>query len=129
MFRVLPKAITLLIFALIFPAGAAEQVHVATPTQGLIELPVVVAMRNRYSEPRAGDPKIQIEPEVAVKALVAGEVDFSFAWEASVRSAISGAPIKWSLRPCETAACSHITARTPLRQRSQGQDFGRRCVL
>jgi NitT/TauT family transport system substrate-binding protein len=38
--------------------------------------------------------KIQIEPEVAVKALVAGEVSFNLAWEASVRAATSGSPIK-----------------------------------
>lgn len=95
MFRVLPKAITLMIFALVFPAGAAEQVHVATPTHGLIELPVVVAMRNRYFRTEELEiQKIQIEPEIAVKALIAGEVDVSLAWESAVRAAISGAPIK-----------------------------------
>jgi NitT/TauT family transport system substrate-binding protein len=92
---VLPRAILLSWVMFTSVAGAAEQVNVATPSQGLIELPVVVAIRNRYFRTEGLEiQKIQIEPEVAVKALVAGEVDFSFAWEASVRAAISGIPIK-----------------------------------
>ena len=92
---VLPRAMLLNVVLIVSLAGAAEQVNVATPTQGLIELPLVVAMRNRYFTTEGLEiQKIQIEPEVAVKALVAGEVDFSLAWEASVRAAISGIPIK-----------------------------------
>lgn len=92
---VLPRAMLLSLVLCASLAGAAEQVNVATPTQGLIELPLVVAMRNRYFTTEGLEiQKIQIEPEVAVKALVAGEVDFSLAWEASVRAAISGIPIK-----------------------------------
>ena len=76
-------------------AAAMEQVNVATPSHGLIELPVVVAMRNGYFRTeRLEIQKVQIEPEVAVKALVAGEVNFSLAWEASVRAAAGGLPIK-----------------------------------
>jgi NitT/TauT family transport system substrate-binding protein len=74
---------------------AMEQVNVATPSYGLIELPVVVAMRNGYfRSERLEIQKIQIEPEVAVKALLAGEVNFTLAWEASVRAATSGVPVK-----------------------------------
>ena len=76
-------------------AAAMEQVNVATPSHGLIELPVVVAMRNGYfRSERLEIQKIQIEPEIAVKALLAGEVNFSLAWEASVRAAATGLPIK-----------------------------------
>src|SRR5688572_2734442 len=76
-------------------AAAMEQVNVATPSYGLVELPIVVAMRNGYfRSERLEIQKIQVEPEVAVKALLAGEVSFNLAWEASVRAAISGLPVK-----------------------------------
>jgi NitT/TauT family transport system substrate-binding protein len=73
----------------------AEQVRVATPAQGFLELPVVVAMRNGYFQTEGLEiQKIQIAPEVSVKALAAGEVDFNLAWEASFRAALHGAPIR-----------------------------------
>ena len=76
-------------------SAAAEQVNVATPSRGLIELPVIVAMRNGYFRSEGLEiQKIQIEPQVAVKALLAGEVDFNLAWEASVQAAVAGAPIR-----------------------------------
>ena len=76
-------------------APAMETVNVATPTYGLIELPAVVAMRNGYfRSERLEVQKIQIDPEVSIKALVAGEVNFSLAWEAAVRAAASGLPVK-----------------------------------
>ncbi|MGH7854293.1 MAG: ABC transporter substrate-binding protein, partial [Candidatus Binatia bacterium] len=76
-------------------AAAMELVNVATPSYGLVELPVIVAMRNGYfRSERLEIQKIQIEPEVALKALAAGEVSFNLAWEASVRAAISGLPVK-----------------------------------
>ena len=87
---------TMLLGLTFIPFSAAmEQVNVATPSYGLIELPVVVAVRNGYfRSERLEIQKIQIEPEVAVKALLAGEVNFSLAWEASVRAAAAGLPIK-----------------------------------
>ena len=76
-------------------APAMEQVNVATPSYGLIELPVVVATRNGYFRSEGLEvQKIQIEPDTAVKALLAGEVSFSLAWEASVREAAAGLPIR-----------------------------------
>lgn len=52
-------------------------------------------MRNRYFQTEGLEiEKIQIAPEVSVKALVAGEVDFSLEWGASMRAALSGAPVK-----------------------------------
>jgi ABC-type nitrate/sulfonate/bicarbonate transport system substrate-binding protein len=75
--------------------AAAEQVMIATPSQGLYELPVVVAMRNGYFRTEGLEvQKIQIQPEIAVKALLAGEVDYVSDWGASVQAAMTGAPIK-----------------------------------
>jgi NitT/TauT family transport system substrate-binding protein len=92
---ILAKTIVLGCILFASPAVTAEQVDVATPVRGLIELPIVVAMRNRYFATEGLEiRKIQIEPEVAVKALVAEQVDFSLAWDASLGAAISGAPIK-----------------------------------
>lgn len=68
---------------------------IATPGQGLFEMPVVAAMRNGYFTTEGLEVfKIQIQPEIAVKALIAGEVDYILAWEASVRAAMNGSPIK-----------------------------------
>lgn len=76
-------------------SAAAEQVKVATPAQGLIELPIIVAMRNGYFQTEDLEiQKIQVAAEISVKALLAGEVDFSLAWEASMRAALAGEPIK-----------------------------------
>jgi NitT/TauT family transport system substrate-binding protein len=89
------KAIALC--ALFFPefCVAAERVMIATPTQGPLELPVVVAMRNGYFRKEGLEVhKVQIQPEIAVKALVAGEVDYSLALGSSVRAAMKGIPLK-----------------------------------
>ena len=68
---------------------------IATPSQGLVELPVIVAMRNGYFRTEGLEvQKIQIQPEIAVKALLAGEVDYVSAWGASVQAAMTGAPIR-----------------------------------
>jgi ABC-type nitrate/sulfonate/bicarbonate transport system substrate-binding protein len=68
---------------------------IATPSQGPLEMPVVVAMRNGYFRKEGLEVhKIQIQPEIAVKALVAGEVDYSLALGSSVRAAMTGVPIK-----------------------------------
>jgi NitT/TauT family transport system substrate-binding protein len=75
--------------------AAVEQVMIATPSQGLFELPVVVAMRNGYFRTEGLEVRrIQIHPEIAVKALLAGEVDYVSDWGASVQAAMTGAPIK-----------------------------------
>jgi NitT/TauT family transport system substrate-binding protein len=92
---ILRKIVFCGLMALASPAGAAEQVNVATPVHGLVELPIVAAMRNRYFATEGLEiQKIQITPEIAIKALLDAEVDFNLAWDASVGAAISGAPIK-----------------------------------
>lgn len=85
----------LFLFSIAALARAGEQFKLATPAQGLIDLPVEIAVRNRYFATEGLDIlKIQIDPEIAVKALAGGEIDVSLAWEACVRAALSGAPIK-----------------------------------
>lgn len=87
-------ALILSVSAVTWSIGA-EKVNVATPTRGLVELPVVVAMRNGYFHSEGLTiQKIQIEPEVAVRALAGGEVDFNLAWDASVRAALNSAQVK-----------------------------------
>ena len=52
-------------------------------------------MRNGYFRTQGLEvQKIQIQSEIAVKALVAGEVDYVLAWGTSVQAAMTGAPIK-----------------------------------
>ena len=93
--NVLLKVIPLYVFFSSAFCAAAEQVMIATPSQGLYELPVIVAMRNGYFRTEGLEvQKIQIQPEIAVKALLAGEVDYVSAWGASVQAAMTGAPIK-----------------------------------
>jgi len=79
--NVLVKIIPLYVFFSHAFCAAAEQVMIATPSRGLFELPVIVAMRNGYFRTEGLEvQKIQIQPEIAVKALLAGEVDYISAW-------------------------------------------------
>jgi ABC-type nitrate/sulfonate/bicarbonate transport system substrate-binding protein len=68
---------------------------IATPGQGLFEMPFVAALRNGYFMTEGLEVyRLQVQPEFAVKALLAGEVDYVLAWDASVRAAMNGSPIK-----------------------------------
>jgi NitT/TauT family transport system substrate-binding protein len=74
---------------------AAERIMVATPSRGLFEFPVVVALRKGFFKDEGLDAdKIQMQPQIAVKALVAGDVDYLMAWGSAVRAAVTGVPIK-----------------------------------
>jgi NitT/TauT family transport system substrate-binding protein len=76
-------------------AGGAERVAIATPSRGLFEFPVVVAMRKGFFKDEGIDvDKIQMQPAVAVKALVSGDVDYLLAWGSALRAAVTGVPIK-----------------------------------
>jgi NitT/TauT family transport system substrate-binding protein len=89
------KAISLCTLLLADFAVAAERVMIASPSQGPLEMPVVVAMRNGYFRTEGLEVhKVQIQPEVAVKALVAGEVDYSLSLGSSVRAAMTGVPVR-----------------------------------
>lgn len=77
------------------PAPAAERVTIATPSRGLFEFPVVVAMRKGfYRDEGVEVDKIQMQPAVGVKALISGDVDYLLAWGSALRAAVSGVPIK-----------------------------------
>ena len=77
------------------PAPAAERVTIATPSRGLFEFPVVVAMRKGfYRDEGIEVDKIQMQPAVGVKALISGDVDYLLAWGSALRAAVSGVPIK-----------------------------------
>lgn len=76
-------------------ASAAERVMMATPSRGLFEFPVVVAMRKGYYKDEGLEVrKIQVQPAIGVKALVAGDVDYLLAWGSALRAAVTGVPIK-----------------------------------
>jgi NitT/TauT family transport system substrate-binding protein len=95
MANVLLKAMPL--YALFFAAfcAAAEPVKIATPGHGLFDIPVVVAIRNGYFRKEGLEVEsIQIQPQIAVKAIVAGEVDYILGWGSPVRAAMMGIPIK-----------------------------------
>ena len=80
---------------LITPALSAERVVMASLSPGLFEFPVVVATLRGYFKDEGLDVvKVQMQPQVAVMALVAGDVDYSLSWGSSLRAVITGVPLK-----------------------------------
>jgi len=76
-------------------APSVERVTIATPSRGLFEFPVVVAMRKEfYKDEGIEVDKIQMQPAIGVKALMSGDVDYLLAWGSALRAAVSGVPIK-----------------------------------
>ncbi|HVO91810.1 MAG TPA: ABC transporter substrate-binding protein [Terriglobales bacterium] len=91
-FRLL--ALTGLLLGLAAPLRA-EKITIATPSRGLFEFPVVVAMRKGFFKSEGLDvDKVQMQPAVGVKALVSGDVDYLLAWGSALRAAVTGVPIK-----------------------------------
>ncbi|HLN87739.1 MAG TPA: ABC transporter substrate-binding protein [Candidatus Limnocylindrales bacterium] len=77
------------------PTPAAERVTIATPSRGLFEFPVVVAMRKGfYKDEGLEVDKVQMQPALGVKALISGDIDYLLAWGSALRAAVSGVPIK-----------------------------------
>jgi ABC-type nitrate/sulfonate/bicarbonate transport system substrate-binding protein len=73
----------------------AERVTIATPSHGLFEFPVVVAMRKGFFKSEGLDVvKVQMQPVIGVQALVSGDVDYLLAWGSALRAAVTGVPIK-----------------------------------
>jgi NitT/TauT family transport system substrate-binding protein len=73
----------------------AERIILATPSRGLFEFPVVVAMRKGYFKDEGIDvDKVQMQPALGVKALISGDVDYLLAWGSALRAAVTGVPIK-----------------------------------
>jgi NitT/TauT family transport system substrate-binding protein len=74
---------------------AAERVTIATPSRGLFEFPVVVAMRKGFFKDEGIEvDKVQMQPALGVKALMSGDVDYLLAWGSALRAAVTGVPIK-----------------------------------
>ncbi|MEO6163828.1 MAG: ABC transporter substrate-binding protein [Candidatus Binatia bacterium] len=97
--QILLRALAILVALTILttgdPAPAAERVTIATPSRGLFEFPVVVAMRKGFYKDEGIDvDKIQMQPAIGVKALMSGDVDYLLAWGSALRAAVSGVPIK-----------------------------------
>ena len=75
--------------------AAAERIVIGTPSRGLFEFPAVVAMRKGfYREEGLETDKVQMQPAIAVKALISGDIDYLLAWGSSIRAAVTGVPIK-----------------------------------
>ena len=76
-------------------AVSAERIVIGTPSRGLFEFPAVVAMRKGYYKDEGLDvDKVQMQPAIAVKALISGDIDYLLAWGSAVRAAVAGVPIK-----------------------------------
>ena len=74
---------------------AAERISIATPSRGLFEFPVVVAMRKGFYKDEGIDvDKVQMQPALGVKALISGDVDYLLAWGSALRAAVTGVPVK-----------------------------------
>jgi ABC-type nitrate/sulfonate/bicarbonate transport system substrate-binding protein len=66
-----------------------------TPSRGLFEFPVVVAMRRGFFNDEGLDVrKIQMQPAIGVKALISGDIDYFLAWGSTLRAAATGVPVK-----------------------------------
>jgi NitT/TauT family transport system substrate-binding protein len=91
----LMAALVLMLLLVGAPAPAAERIAIATPSRGLFEFPVVVAMRKGYFKDEGIDvDKIQMQPAIGVKALMSGDVDYLLAWGSALRAAVTGVPLK-----------------------------------
>ena len=81
-------------FGMTLPVGA-ERITIATPSRGLFEFPVVVAMRKNFFKEEGLDvDKVQMQPALGVKALMSGDIDYLLAWGSALRAAVTGVPIK-----------------------------------
>ena len=77
------------------PAIGAERIVIGTPSRGLFEFPAVVAIRKGYYKDEGIEvDKVQMQPAIAVKALISGDIDYLLAWGSAVRAAVTGVPIK-----------------------------------
>ncbi|HTM11030.1 MAG TPA: ABC transporter substrate-binding protein [Verrucomicrobiae bacterium] len=74
---------------------AAEHAIIGTPSRGLFEFPVVVALKKGfYRDEGLAVDKVQMQPAIGVKALVSGDIDYLLAWGSTLRAAVTGVPLK-----------------------------------
>jgi ABC-type nitrate/sulfonate/bicarbonate transport system substrate-binding protein len=75
--------------------SAAERVVMASLSPGLFEFPIQIStLRGFFSDEGLEVVKVQMQPQVAVMALVAGDVDYSLSWGSALRAAITGVPLR-----------------------------------
>jgi NitT/TauT family transport system substrate-binding protein len=73
----------------------AERIVIGTPSRGLFEFPAVIALRKGYYKDEGLEvDKVQMQPAIAVKALISGDIDYLLAWGSAVRAAVTGVPLK-----------------------------------
>jgi NitT/TauT family transport system substrate-binding protein len=95
MITFLLMTLAMAIVALPQKQAAAERIVIGTPSRGLFEFPSVVAIRKGfYKEEGLDTDKVQMQPAIAVKALISGDIDYLMAWGSAVRAAVTGVPIK-----------------------------------
>ena len=74
---------------------AAERVVMASLSAGLFEFPIQIStLRGFFKDEGLDVVKVQMQPQIAVMALVAGDVDYSLSWGSALRAAITGVPIR-----------------------------------
>ena len=74
-------------------ASAAERVVMASLSPGLFEFPIQISIVRGFF--RDEDLEIvKMQPQVALMALVAGDVDYSLSWGSALRAAITGVPLR-----------------------------------
>lgn len=94
-FRFCALTILMTVLLSLTDALAAERITIATPSRGLFEFPVVVAMRKGFYKDEGIDvDKVQMQPALGVKALISGDVDYLLAWGSALRAAVTGVPVK-----------------------------------
>lgn len=78
-----------------YKVHAAERIMMGTPSRGLFEMPAVVAIQKGFFADEGLEVvKIQIQPQIGVKALIAGDVDYTLSWGSTLRAAATGVPLK-----------------------------------
>ena len=94
MFRACVRAV-LFSFLSFTSASAAERVVMASLSPGLFEFPIQIStVRGFFRDEGLEIVKVQMQPQVAVMALVAGDVDYSLSWGSALRAAITGVPLR-----------------------------------
>src|SRR5688572_24930024 len=93
-FRICIRAV-LFSFLSFTSASAAERVVMASLSPGLFEFPIQIStVRGFVVDEGLEIAKVQMQPQVAVLELVAGDVGYSLSWGSALRAAITGVPLR-----------------------------------
>ena len=77
------------------PVAGAERVVVGMSTRGLYEFPTEVAQKKGLYQNEGLDLiKVTMKPNLIISALLAGEIDYSMVWGATLRAAVAGMPVR-----------------------------------